>query len=1161
MYKYLLIFITLLTSLHAEDMYKFEVENPTMGRAYFDLFNAISALMQSQTYGEILHLIFMLGAFFVFVAGVFKALQGSDPKAALADTAKYLIAGTMLMIAVLPDASNSSSKATMVVESRVIPSYYCSERPALNAGAVDMNNYSGFTVSMPNTLAFLFSTVNRIGKNTTDLAAAAFSGISTDTAVSNSLSNMAASGFGGGLRTSQSLVGINFQGALAADYADAEQSSATYGNLKNGDILNSYFQEFLFQCVYMTASPDKKTGITTLEAMSKTKNIKRTLDDLLGGNDTITTCNNSKCDNATSKIITGTKPRQLLFTVVDDNAKQITGTCGKFWSEAIKPALDGITNDTLLCGAGLYNDITPGGMLLMTGDEASASAASVNEIAINQGLINMHRKATSNIYIGDSINYASGKSQAEFITNSVGAGQYMAQMLPYLQMGIRAVLYAFFPFVFLAMLLPGGFGVIKNYFSTLLWVELWSPVAAILNMFLGYFQMDRIGDIYNGGLNAITTTSIVSDASMLASVAGYLYMSVPALTWLILKGSAQMIGSISAGVSSGFSKNLDSGTIRKDISDKTKANEFNKANGSNDSMSKVLMDLETLDAGIQGGSMGKAINYAGGKDKFMHLSQKDKAQKTVNSLSHAKKSSIEAQEALGEGKATDENAQLQATGQLTKDGKVDHKKVEEINTAKGVEKASDDLKTKKNVDFLAAQVGADIGTVEGQSKVANVKSDSEVAKSKGGFTQQVSESKQFALGNNLTVNGKNPNDATVEELIQLSSTVKQEIGAQDGKNKVILNEQKESESKSRGQVSGAIKTKEDMEAFSGKKFTDFKTVKGKGGKDYLVGLAADGTVYQAQKGNYLRQRNETVGHKEKGEKIFNSIQDGTDLANAGATKAQAMGVQNDLNANAAYNEKVKRYTDNLNRQFNPAKEVAESRVADQSQKIAAMNETKTQLLSDTSKDIEMTVQGENGEKIETNLQEDTVRQAVKMINPDKSSEEIETITKDIVGADNVEEELNSYGATQGMSKDSMSAIKAEVAYKQMGSLNAKTTTWNNGVAQIYRDNKHTTMGIEAGNKMFMTGAQSVPVAAGAAVGQDAFTTGQASGVVGSGMLAVNAVKTVMPMVKSVKNMPKTIQNNPKLAALLAGGIGGAGLFMEGKNRPEFVNEAEANSRK
>lgn len=1113
MYKYLLIFITLLTSLHAEDIYKFEVENPTMGKAYYDLFNAISALMQSATYGEILHLVFTLGAFFVFTMGVFKALQGSDPKAALADTAKYLIAGTMLMLAVLPDPNKPNSTATMVVESRVIPSSYCSTRPALNAGAVDINNYSGFTVSMPNTLAFMFSTINRIGKSTTDLAAAAFSGVSTDTQVSNSLSDMSASGFGGGLRTTQSLTGITFQGALDPAYADATQDSPTYGILKNGDILNVYFQEFLFECVYMTSSPDQKTGITTLEAMSKTKNIKRTLDDLLGGNDTITTCHNLKCDDATSKIITGTKPSQLLFTVNDDSGNTVTGTCQQFWKEVIKPSLDGIDNDNLLCGAGLYNDITPGGMYLMTGDDASASAASVNEIAINQGLINMHRKATSNIYVGDSINYAAGKSQAEFITQSVGAGQYMAQMLPYLQMGIRAVLYAFFPFVFLAMLLPGGLGVIKNYFSTMLWVELWSPVAAILNMFLGYFQMDRIGDIYNGGLNAITTTSIVSDSSMLASVAGYLYMSVPALTWLIIKGSAQMIGSISAGVSSGFAKNLDSTNIRKDISDKTKANEFNKANGTNESMSQVLMDLEKLDAGIQGGSMGKAINYAGGQDKYMHLSQKDKALKTINSLSHAKKSSVEAQEALGEGKATDENAQLHSTGQLTKEGAVDHKKVETINAAKGIEKGSDDLKIKKNVDFLADQSGVDITTVEGQSKVANVKSNAEVAKAKGGFTQQVTEARQFALANGLKVNGKNPNDATVKELMQFSSTVKQEIGSQDGKNKVISNEQKEAESRSRGQASGVIKTKKDMESFAGKKFTDFKTVKGKGGKDYLVGLAADGTVYQAQKGNFLRQRNETVGNKDKGKEVFNSIHNGTDLANAGATKTQAMGVQNELNANAAYNEKVQRYTDNLNRKFNSAKLIAESRVADQSQKIAAMNETKKQLLSDSSKDIKMTVQDKNGEKIKTNLQEDTVRQAVSMISPNKTSEEIETITKDLVGSENVEAELDNYGSKNGVSKENMSAIKAEVAYKQMGVLNARTTTWNQGVAQVYRDNEHTTVGIEANNRIFMQGAQSVPVAAGEALGQDSFTTGQISGGVGTTMLGINAVKTVAPIVK------------------------------------------------
>jgi len=125
-------------------------------------------------------------------------------------------------------------------------------------------------------------------------------------------------------------------------------------------------------------------------------------------------------------------------------------------------------------------------------------------------------------------------------------------------MTIRAILYAFLPFVFVIVLLPGGIKVITQYLQTLIWVELWSPTAAILNMFITQQAEYKISNNYarDGGVTLMNSIDMLSIGNTIAGVAGYLYMLVPALTWLIMKGSAYMLAGIGGAVAAGMSKQV-----------------------------------------------------------------------------------------------------------------------------------------------------------------------------------------------------------------------------------------------------------------------------------------------------------------------------------------------------------------------------------------------------------------------------------------------------------------------------------------------------------------------------------------------------------------------------------------------------------------------------
>lgn len=133
----------------------------------------------------------------------------------------------------------------------------------------------------------------------------------------------------------------------------------------------------------------------------------------------------------------------------------------------------------------------------------------------------------------------------------------MAQMLPYLQMTMRAVLYAFFPFVFITVLLPGGLKVLGQYAQTLIWIELWGPTAAIVNMFVNMQVKAEVASKYNEiGLTYMSSIDMIGEANTIAGVGAMLYLSIPALTWLIISGSGQMLGNLASGVSGKFSKSF-----------------------------------------------------------------------------------------------------------------------------------------------------------------------------------------------------------------------------------------------------------------------------------------------------------------------------------------------------------------------------------------------------------------------------------------------------------------------------------------------------------------------------------------------------------------------------------------------------------------------------
>jgi len=516
--------------------YVFKVENPAIQHAYFNIFNAIKVLFASpnqddtnsdseawKTYTSLLRLVFVLSGFFIFAAGIVKIFGGGDAaaKSAVADFIKYILIGFVLIFMLY------SWKASVEIDGYQADTFCEND--------ADAAHYVDIIDNFPGILAFTYTFINNIGLKTSELVQELYAPSSEFVTTKNY-------GYMGALKANMQLLGIDINDI---PYYKDDNSSDT----AKADLGNRY-GALIAQCI-LTPFSACTNGINYINDMKQTNNIYAFLKDLYSNDPEI--CNDTKASE------------------YELNYAGETITCGDFWSN-----IDTLTTkwkDVLTCS---LPDVTKGGIALFDSNLSTPTVSNLQEIALQVGLVSQMQKTYANLGLGvNGIGYAAGKSKAEFIQTNLASGAYMSEMLPVLQMVIRALLYAFFPFVFVVILLPGGLAVLKQYLQSILWIELWTPTAGILNMFMLDYAQKRLEQQYDTtGINSYNLTYYLSNDSMIAGVAGYLYLSVPALTWLILKGSGYMLGNITGAVGANISRNIQTQAINQDTAELKKYQEF-----------------------------------------------------------------------------------------------------------------------------------------------------------------------------------------------------------------------------------------------------------------------------------------------------------------------------------------------------------------------------------------------------------------------------------------------------------------------------------------------------------------------------------------------------------------------------------------------------------
>jgi conjugal transfer mating pair stabilization protein TraG len=179
-----------------------------------------------------------------------------------------------------------------------------------------------------------------------------------------------------------------------------------------------------------------------------------------------------------------------------------------------------------------------------------------------------------------SLMIATARANATASINSsfLTMGKVAEQALPLVRNVIEAIVYAVFPFVFLLFLLAQGRGLglaIKSFALSLVWIQLWPPLYAILNYVATLASAKnleaaaRMGTAAQG-LALETASSIYHGAISDQAVAGYMVISIPIIATAIIKGgevafqAVTGVGPIQSAVS-GESAATSKGNVSQDV--------------------------------------------------------------------------------------------------------------------------------------------------------------------------------------------------------------------------------------------------------------------------------------------------------------------------------------------------------------------------------------------------------------------------------------------------------------------------------------------------------------------------------------------------------------------------------------------------------------------
>lgn len=190
--------------------------------------------------------------------------------------------------------------------------------------------------------------------------------------------------------------------------------------------------------------------------------------------------------------------------------------------------------------------------LIMT---ASATTA---EAIRQRMMLNMLNDTSANMaqVMNDPSAAQTALGSAMATSNANSAYSVMAKLaqetLPLVRNSIELVVLGVFPIVLILIIVAGSKGglVLRSYVMTMLWVQLWAPLYAIVN-YVGMMAGAKSMKAALAGVNGVSVTNaaqLLNTTISAEAIAGMLTISVPMIALAIVKGGEVAMAGITSGI-------------------------------------------------------------------------------------------------------------------------------------------------------------------------------------------------------------------------------------------------------------------------------------------------------------------------------------------------------------------------------------------------------------------------------------------------------------------------------------------------------------------------------------------------------------------------------------------------------------------------------------
>ena len=212
---------------------------------------------------------------------------------------------------------------------------------------------------------------------------------------------------------------------------------------------------------------------------------------------------------------------------------------------------DGLVNQAVL----ELQSVLPGGYNYLTKLSMESAQIMRQNVMINAMRDAAQGAAVANDATAAAISYATARAEAERRTTWRVMGEMALRTLPLLRNIFEALMYAVFPvFLLMALITPGK--AVMAYAKSLVWVQLWAPLYAVLHsamsLYSGYAGLTSVYSGTGPGLNMWTSHGLGEAMADMGYVAGYLSMSIPMIAYMLVNQGGMMMASLAGGVMTGI---------------------------------------------------------------------------------------------------------------------------------------------------------------------------------------------------------------------------------------------------------------------------------------------------------------------------------------------------------------------------------------------------------------------------------------------------------------------------------------------------------------------------------------------------------------------------------------------------------------------------------